>query len=94
LLFTGGGVEGESLEEKEQRPFATPSPGGMLTAHEFELQQSSLKVLKAELKLATHDRDSLKKELQRVSTERDGAYKQLALASTGSTLDNGNSSGN
>lgn len=75
-----------------ERPFPTPSPvASLLSAHEYELQQSSLKVLKAELKLAAHDRESLKKELQRVSTERDGAYKQLALSSGGSSMDNGNS---
>jgi len=92
-----GNADADTMEDKGatlERPFPTPSPvASLLSAHEYELQQSSLKVLKAELKLAAHDRESLKKELQRVSTERDGAYKQLALASGGSSMDNGNSSG-
>lgn len=92
-----GNTDADTMEDKGatlERPFPTPSPvASLLSAHEYELQQSSLKVLKAELKLAAHDRESLKKELQRVSTERDGAYKQLALSSGGSSMDNGNSSG-
>ncbi|XP_059475211.1 disks large homolog 5 [Neocloeon triangulifer] len=98
LAVAGGGPSDvDAMEDKAatlERPFPTPSPvTSMMSGHEYELQQSSLKVLKAELKLAAHDRESLKKELQRVSTERDGAFKQLALASAGSSLDSSQPTG-
>ena len=62
-----------------------------MRSEEFDHQQSSITLLKAQLKLVTQERDLLKKDMKRVSAERDGAIRHLSL-STGSpqsSLDTG-----
>ncbi|KAK2725696.1 hypothetical protein QYM36_000258, partial [Artemia franciscana] len=57
---------------------AQNSPSSSISLHDYDLQQSNLTLLKAELKLVTHDRDILKKELSR--------YRQLGGVLPGSPL--------
>ena len=56
---------------------------------DFDHQQSSITLLKAQLKLVTQERDHLKKDLKKVSQERDGAIRHISLStSPQSSLDN------
>ena len=69
----------------------SPSSLSPMRSEEFDHQQSSITLLKAQLKLVTQERDLLKKDMKRVSAERDGAIRHLSL-STGSpqsSLDTG-----
>lgn len=68
------------------------SPNNSLSpirSEEFDHQQSTVTLLKAQLKLVTQERDHLKKEMKKVSHERDGAIRHLSLStSPQSSLDN------
>ena len=68
------------------------SPNNSLSpirSEEFDHQQSTVTLLKAQLKLVTQERDHLKKEMKKVSQERDGAIRHLSLStSPQSSLDN------
>ncbi|XP_043192461.1 disks large homolog 5-like [Amphibalanus amphitrite] len=60
----------------------TPGPGeeSSLSPQDYNLQQSNLQLLKAELKLVTHERDSLRKELTKLNktlSERELAIRRL-----------------
>ncbi|XP_037083928.1 disks large homolog 5-like [Pollicipes pollicipes] len=61
----------------------TPGPGDepSLSPQDYNLQQSNLALLRAELKLVTQERDSLRKELTKTLTERDVALRRLGAAS-------------
>lgn len=53
-----------------------------MRSEEFDYQQSNITLLKAQLKLVTHERDILKKDVKRISQERDGAYRHLSLSAS------------
>ena len=53
-----------------------------MRSEEFDYQQSNITLLKAQLKLVTHERDMLKKDVKRISQERDGAYRHLSLSAS------------
>ncbi|XP_068228466.1 disks large homolog 5 isoform X3 [Palaemon carinicauda] len=62
------------------RPFPSASPqpqGAVVSTHDYNMEQSNVALLKAELKIVTTDRDIMKKELKKVSRERDEAIKGL-----------------
>ena len=66
----------------------SPSQLSPIRSEEFDHQQSSITLLKAQLKLVTQERDLLKTDLKRISKERDGAIRHLSLsASPQSSLD-------
>ena len=44
-----------------------------MRSEEFDYQQSIITLLKAQLKLVTHERDILKKDVKRISEERMGS---------------------
>ena len=60
----------------------SPSSLSPLRSDEFDHQQSSITLLKAQLKLVTQERDLLKKDLKRISQERDGAIRHLSLSTS------------
>jgi hypothetical protein len=53
---------------------------------DFDFAINNMSLLKAQLKLVTHERDMLKKDVKKISMERDGAYKHLSLT-TGNMVD-------
>ena len=53
-----------------------------MRSEEFDYQQSNITLLKAQLKLVTHERDMLKKDVKRISQERDGAYRHMSLSAS------------
>lgn len=57
-----------------------------VSPQDFNLQQSNLALLRAELKLVTHDRDGLRKELRKMSSEREEALKRLGVTSKTTNL--------
>ncbi|XP_066956131.1 disks large homolog 5 isoform X2 [Macrobrachium rosenbergii] len=62
------------------RPFPSASPqpqGAVVSTHDYNMEQSNVALLKAELKIVTTDRDIMKKELKKVTRERDEALKGL-----------------
>ena len=65
-----------------QRSLYSPAPLSPLRSEEFDYQQSNITLLKAQLKLITHERDMLKKDVKRISQERDGAYRHLSLSAS------------
>ena len=60
----------------------SPNSLSPLRSDEFDHQQSSITLLKAQLKLVTQERDLLKKDLKRISQERDGAIRHLSLSTS------------
>ncbi len=52
---------------------------------DMDYQMNNLSLLKAQLKLVTHERDMLKKDVKKITMERDGAYKHLTLTTAGRT---------
>lgn len=46
---------------------------------DYDYQMNNISLLKAQLKLVTHERDMLKKDVKKISMERDGALKHLSL---------------
>merc|ERR1719411_764822 len=75
-------------DSKEGHSVYSPSSLSPMRSEEFDHQQSSITLLKAQLKLVTQERDLLKTDLKRISKERDGAIRHLSLsASPQSSLD-------
>ena len=64
------------------RSVYSPAPLSPMRSEEFDYQQSNITLLKAQLKLVTHERDMLKKDVKRISQERDGAYRHLSLSAS------------
>ena len=60
----------------------SPSSLSPIRSEEFDHQQSSITLLKAQLKLVTQERDMLKTDLKRISKERDGAIRHLSLSAS------------
>ncbi|XP_069186254.1 disks large homolog 5 isoform X4 [Procambarus clarkii] len=63
------------------RPFPSASPqtqGAVVSSHDYNMEQSNVALLRAELKIVTTDRDIMKKELKKVTRERDEALGRLA----------------
>ena len=60
----------------------SPSSLSPMRSEEFDHQQSSITLLKAQLKLVTQERDLLKKDMKRISQERDGAIRHLSLSTS------------
>merc|ERR1712141_306896 len=46
---------------------------------DYDFQMNNFSLLKAQLKLVTHERDMLKKDVKKITMERDGALKHLSL---------------
>merc|ERR1719447_283719 len=69
-------------ESQDNHGIYSPAPISPLRSEEFDYQQSNITLLKAQLKLITHERDMLKKDLKRISQERDGAYRHLSLSAS------------
>ena len=88
----GDSSGGRELREWERESHSvtvySPSSLSPIRTEEFDHQQSSITLLKAQLKLVTQERDMLKTDLKRISKERDGAIRHLSLsASPQSSLD-------
>ncbi|XP_063844799.1 disks large homolog 5-like isoform X5 [Scylla paramamosain] len=63
------------------RVFSSASPqttAALVSSHDYNMEQSNVALLRAELKIVTTDRDIMKKELKKVSRERDEALNKLA----------------
>ncbi|XP_042204892.1 disks large homolog 5-like isoform X3 [Homarus americanus] len=64
------------------RPFPSASPqsqGAVVSSHDYNMEQSNVALLRAELKIVTTDRDIMKKELKKVTRERDEALGRLSV---------------
>ncbi|KAK8726702.1 hypothetical protein OTU49_010006 [Cherax quadricarinatus] len=62
------------------RPFPSASPhtqASVVSSHDYNMEQSNVALLRAELKIVTTDRDIMKKELKKVTRERDEALGRL-----------------
>jgi len=67
---------------KDSHSVYSPAPLSPMRSEEFDYQQSNITLLKAQLKLVTHERDMLKKDVKRISQERDGAYRHMSLSAS------------
>merc|ERR1719412_4146 len=89
---SSGGREGRDRERdrerllmsdgKESHSVYSSAPLSPMRREEFDYQQSNITLLKAQLKLVTHERDNLKRDVKRISQERDGAYRHLSLSAS------------
>ncbi|CAG0884142.1 unnamed protein product [Darwinula stevensoni] len=62
--------------------------GHVISPHDYDLQQSNLALLRAELRLVTHDRDALRKQLQKLMARQGMSSEKIVNGGYFGPLDN------